>query len=131
MNSLMSDFKIARCARLSFAAGMPVGSSGDTFFASPVITSRGPVRVPGDVGEGGLGDLLSELRLADLSRRSGMNEVEMTADELGEGVIIAVAVVAGEQLEVGVAHLQKHIAAGQGNPTEKPYSSRRGEAHSQ
>ena len=79
---------------------------------------REAVRVAGEVGEGGLGDFLGELRRADLPERGGMDEVEVAADEFGEGVLGVLAGVAREQLQVGVAHFHQYIAAGQGNPTK-------------
>ncbi len=62
--------------------------------------------VAGEVGEDGLGDFLGELRGADLAERGGMDEIEVAADDLGEGVFGAVAGIAREQLEVGIAHFQ-------------------------
>jgi hypothetical protein len=53
----------------------------------------------------------------DLAERGGIDEVEVAANDFGKAVFGAVAAVAREQLQVGVAHCQKYIAAGQGNPT--------------
>lgn len=39
------------------------------------------------------------------SQRAGINEVEVAADDFGEGVLSAVARVAGEQFQIGVAHV--------------------------
>lgn len=82
-----------------------------------------PGGVLSEIGEDGLGDFLSEFGRTDLPERGGVNECNMPADELSEGVFRAVASIACEQLPVavglGVAHFQKHIAAGQENPTRK------------
>ena len=79
--------------------------------------------VLGEIGEDGLGDFLGELGRTDLPERGGVNESNMLADEFSKGVLRAVASVACEQLPVAVglrvAHFQKYIAAGQGNPTRK------------
>ena len=70
------------------------------------------VRLAGEVGEGGLGDFLGQLRGADLAERGGKDQVEVAADELGESIFTVLPRVALQQLEVGVAHLHQYIAAG-------------------
>ena len=45
-----------------------------------------------------------------------MDEIKMAADEFREGVLGPVPGVAGEQFQVGVAHVQKDNVAGCGNP---------------
>ena len=99
------------------------GATGD--FIEPraddgvVRETRG---VEGEIEEGGLGDFFGELRRANLPERGGMDEIDVTADEFGEGVFGVVVGVAREELQVagvgGVTHCQKYIAAGQGNPTK-------------
>lgn len=82
-----------------------------------------PGGVLSEIAEDGLGDFLGELGRTDLPERGGENESNMPADEFSKGVLCAVASIAGEQLPVAVglrvAHFQKYIAAGQGNPTRK------------
>ena len=75
------------------------------------------VRVAGKIGEDGLGNFLGELRRADLAERSGMDEVEMSADDFGEGVLRVVAPVAVQQFKIAWCHCHKHIVAGRPNPT--------------
>ena len=72
---------------------------------------REAVRLAGEVGEGGLGDFLGELRGADLAERGGKDEVEVAADDLGEGILGVLPGVARKQLQVRVAHLHEYIAA--------------------
>lgn len=48
-----------------------------------------------------------------------MDEVNVAADDFGEGVLGVVAGVAREELQVGVAHVQEYIAVGCQNPTRK------------
>src|SRR2546428_574503 len=62
--------------------------------ASDLIEPRGEdgigrelPRVAGEFNEGGLGDLLGQLRRADLTERGGMDKVEMAPDDFGEGVL--------------------------------------------
>src|SRR5207244_11357090 len=71
----------------------------------------------GQVREDGLGDFLGEFRGADLAKRGRINKTEVAADQFGEGLVGVLASVAGEQLQVGVAHVQESIAAGCGDPT--------------
>jgi hypothetical protein len=52
---------------------------------------REAVRLAGQIGEGGLRDLLGKLRGSDLPKRGGVNKVEVTADDFGEGVLRVVA----------------------------------------
>lgn len=50
-----------------------------------------------------------------------MDEIEVATDEFGEGIFGMAVGVAREQLQVGgggVAHFQKYIVAGWGNPTK-------------
>ena len=47
-----------------------------------------------------------------------MDEINVPPDNLGKRLFGAVAGVACEQLQVSVAHFQKYIAAGLGNPTK-------------
>ena len=72
---------------------------------------REAVRLAGEVGEGGLGDLLGQLRRADLAQRGGEDEVEVAADDLGEGLLGMLPGIAFKQLQVTVAHLHEYIAA--------------------
>ena len=72
----------------------------------------------GEIGEGGLGDFLGELWGADLPERGGIGEIQVAADEFSEGVFGLLPGVAGEQLQVSIAHVYKYIGAGGGNPTE-------------
>jgi len=51
-----------------------------------------------------MGDFLSQLRRTDLAKRGGKDEVEMAADDFGEGVLGGLQGVTREQLQVGVAH---------------------------
>jgi hypothetical protein len=51
---------------------------------------REAVRLAGQVGEDGLGDFLSELRGADLAKRGGEDQIEVSADQLGKGIFGAV-----------------------------------------
>ena len=78
--------------------------------------------VASEVSKNGLGDFLGELQGADLPERSGMDEINVAADEFGEGVFGAVAGVAREQLQVGFGrrfdHCRKCIAAEPENPTK-------------
>jgi len=48
---------------------------------------RKAVRVAGEVRKGGLSDLLRELRGAELAERGGIDEVDVAADNLGEGIL--------------------------------------------
>jgi len=67
---------------------------------------REAVRVARKVRENGLSDFLGELRRADLPERSGMDEVEMAPDDLGEGVLGVLPGVTREQFQVGIAHFK-------------------------
>ena len=75
------------------------------------------MRLAGEVGEGGLGDFLGQLRRADLTDGGGIDEAEVAADEFGESVLGVLPGVAGEQLQVGVGHFQQYIATQARNPT--------------
>lgn len=81
--------------------------------------------VAGEVGEDRLGDFLGELRGADLAERGGMDEIDMAANQFRKGGFGMVAGIAREQLMVAVghriAHFQKYIVAGWGNPTRNLY----------
>ena len=55
-------------------------------------------RLAGEVGEGGLGDFLGELRGADLAEGGGEDEIEVAADEFGEGILGVLPRVARKQL---------------------------------
>ena len=81
--------------------------------------------VAGEVGEDGLGDFLGELRGADLSESGGMDQVDVPANKFRKGGFGVVAGIAREQLVVavghGIAHFQKYIVAGWGNPTRNLY----------
>ena len=67
---------------------------------------RQPRRVAGEFKESGLSNLFGELREANLAERSGMNEAEMPANDLGECVLSLVLSVACQQFQIGVAHIQ-------------------------
>jgi hypothetical protein len=56
-----------------------------------------------------LGDLLGQLRGANLSERGGENEVEVTPDDFSEIILGVVSSISGQQLEVGIGHLHKYI----------------------
>ncbi len=80
-------------------------------------------RTAGQIREDGLGHLLGELRGADLPECGRMNQAEVTADELGEGVVGLVPGIAIQQLQVGVAHDHWPIVARRRNPTDLPGDS--------
>jgi hypothetical protein len=44
-------------------------------------------RLAGEVGEGGLGDFLGQLRGADLAERGGEDQIEVAPDDFGEGIL--------------------------------------------
>ena len=102
-------------------AELPAGFAADDInggAAGDLVEPRGEdgvgreaVRLAGEVGEGGLGDFLGQLRGADLAERGGKDQVEVAADELGESIFAVLPRVALQQLEVGVAHLHQYIAA--------------------
>jgi hypothetical protein len=48
---------------------------------------REAVRLAGEVGEGGLGDFLGQLRGADLAERGGEDQIEVAPDDFGEGIL--------------------------------------------
>ena len=48
---------------------------------------REAVRLASEVGEGGLGDFLRQLRGADLAERSGKDQINVAADDLGESIL--------------------------------------------
>ena len=75
------------------------------------ITRSEALGVAGEVDEGGLGDFLGKLRRANLTKRGGMDEINVATDEFGEGVLGVVAIVAREQLQIVFAHFHKYIAA--------------------
>jgi hypothetical protein len=64
-----------------------------------------------------LGDFFGQLRGADLTERGGIDEINVAADDFGEGILGVLPGVAGEQFQIGVAHVQKYIAADRRNPT--------------
>jgi hypothetical protein len=72
---------------------------------------REAMRPAREVGESGVGDLLGELRGADLAERGGEDQIKVAADQSGKGIFGAVSGVARKQLQVRVAHLQEYIAA--------------------
>ncbi len=60
--------------------------------------------LPREVGKGGLGDFLGQLRRADLPERGGIDEVHMALHERGEGGLRVVVGELPEQFVVGIAH---------------------------
>jgi hypothetical protein len=48
---------------------------------------REAVRLPGEVGESGLSDFLGQLRGTDLAERGGKDQIQVAADDLGEGIL--------------------------------------------
>jgi len=48
---------------------------------------REAVRLPGEVGEGGLSDFLGQLRGADLAQRGREDQIEVAADDFGESIL--------------------------------------------
>jgi CubicO group peptidase (beta-lactamase class C family) len=75
------------------------------------------MRVVGKIDESGLGDLFGKLRRADLAQRGPIDQVEVSPDEFGEGVLGVLLGIAREKFQVGIAHLQQYNVAGGGNPT--------------
>ena len=73
---------------------------------------REAVRLAGEVGEGGLGDFLGQLRGADLAQRGGKDQIEVAADNFGESILGVLPGISRKQLQVTIAHLHKYIAAG-------------------
>jgi hypothetical protein len=69
------------------------------------------IRLTGQVDEDRLGYFLSKLRRANLAKRGGKDEVEVTADDLREGILGMVSAVVSQQLKVGITHFYKYIAA--------------------
>ncbi len=83
--------------------------------ASDLIEPSGD-RIAGQVSEDGLGDLLGELRRTDLAERRGIDQVEVATDEFCECIFRLLSRIFCEQLQVGIAHLHKYIAAIPRNP---------------
>ena len=61
--------------------------------------------------EDGLRDFLGELWRAELAQRGGIHQAQMAPDNFGEGILGVLPAVAREQIQVGVAHVWKHIGA--------------------
>ncbi len=118
---------------LNLVAQLPASFAADDndgLAAGNLVTPRGhdgvwrePPRLAGEFEKGGLGNFLGELRGADLVERGGMDEIKMTPDDFGEGVLIVLPGVPREQFQVGIAHVQKDNVAGARNPTEIPAAS--------
>ena len=59
----------------------------------------------GQIDEGRLDDFLGQVRGADLAKGSGVDEIQVSADDLGEGVFSVLAGIAGEQFQIGFIHV--------------------------
>jgi hypothetical protein len=76
------------------------------------------VCLAGEIGEGGLSDLLCELWRMNLAERGGINEIEMSLDDFGEGILGVLPRVSPEQLQVSISHLIS-ISSRSKKPDEK------------
>jgi hypothetical protein len=86
--------------------------------ASDLVEPRGEhrvgreaVRLAGEVGEGGLGHFLGQLRRADVAQSGGEDQVKVAADDLSKGIFGVLPGISRKQFQVVVAHLYKYIAA--------------------
>ena len=75
-------------------------------------------RAAREVGKDGLRNFLGQLPRAHLPQRGGKHQVHMAVHQRGEGILRLVAGKLPEQIKVMRGHVQKHIAAGPGNPTK-------------
>jgi hypothetical protein len=84
---------------------------------------REAARLAGEIGEGGLGDLLGELWRTDLAERGGKNKIEMSPDDFGEGILSVLPGVSPEQLQVSISHFIS-ISSPSKKPDEKKMQKR-------
>jgi hypothetical protein len=50
---------------------------------------RQPLRLAGEIGEDGLGDVPGQVRRIDLPQRGGIDEIRVTGDQFTEGDFVA------------------------------------------